>query len=76
MIKDKSISYFLYLHVFIRLHKGANLFRGWTVCENHQDVLGQMFDLLRRGELAQYRKQARAISEAAEQTLRGIVCGE
>lgn len=56
--------------------KGANLLRGWTVCENHQDVLGRVFDLLRRGELAQYRKQGHDISEAAEQALHGIVCGE
>ena len=57
-------------------HKGANLLRGWTVCENHQDVLGQIFDLVRRGELAQYRRKARDMFGVTQQTLRKLVCSE
>jgi poly-gamma-glutamate synthesis protein (capsule biosynthesis protein) len=56
--------------------KGANLLRGWTVCENHQDVIGQIFDLLRRSELAQYRRKARDMSGATQQALHTIVGSE
>lgn len=56
--------------------KGANLLRDWTVCENHQDTLGCICDLLRRSELAQYRRKARDISEAMQHALRTIVCSD
>ncbi len=41
--------------------KGACLLRGLLVCENHQDVLGRIFDLLQRGCLAEHRLRAESL---------------
>ena len=43
--------------------KGANLLRGLTVCKNHQDMLGQICDLLREDRLREYRLKAKSRRE-------------
>jgi poly-gamma-glutamate capsule biosynthesis protein CapA/YwtB (metallophosphatase superfamily) len=50
--------------------KGANILRALLVCENHQDMLGQVFDLVRENRLAEYRTKARELREMSEGHLR------
>ncbi len=51
--------------------KGTNLLRNLTVCENHQDVLKQIFELLRENRLLEYRMKAKYLPEITERLLIG-----
>jgi poly-gamma-glutamate synthesis protein (capsule biosynthesis protein) len=46
--KKKQTSYYV---------KGANIFRGLLMCENHQDVLGRIFDLIKTQQFHEYRSK-------------------
>ncbi|HON91254.1 MAG TPA: CapA family protein [Sedimentisphaerales bacterium] len=39
--------------------KGASLLRGLTTCENHQDMLKEICEMMRLGRLARYRQKVR-----------------
>ena len=51
--------------------KGANILRGLMVCENHQEMLGQIFDLLRENQLWKYRGEAKSLRDIADHAFTG-----
>jgi len=56
--RDKSVRKDSYYH------KGANILRGFLVCENHKEVLGQIFELVRENRLREYRRRGRQVAGA------------
>jgi len=44
--------------------KGATILRGFFVCENHKEVLGQIFQLVREDHLREYRRRGRKVAGA------------
>lgn len=46
--------------------KGANILRGLMVCENHQDVLGRICDLLKENRLSEYHSKAKELLRIAD----------
>lgn len=58
LFSDKSIRKDSYYR------KGANILRGFFVCENHKEVFGQIFELVRENRLREYRRRGRQVAGA------------